>query len=163
MFCSFRTVCHLMCMSYTILVMSAHNFPTFANLITKKSQKHPEKYPKNPPKQNPKNLQKSPIHISGNMCQNYINILNDLKRKNNWYFLAGFNFKHFILFQYYFWSNYWGVRYANFQYKTPTKENLLFYLIWVDREMFRNDRRHTRAHLCLKGGQGVPKGKKNLS
>ena len=129
MFCSFRTVCHLMCMSYTILVMSAHNFPTFANLITKKSQKHPEKYPKNPQKQNPKNLQKSPFHISGNMCQNYINILNDLKRKNNWYFLAGFNFKHFILFQYYFWSNYWGVRYANFQYKTPTKENLLFYLI----------------------------------
>ena len=50
--------------------MSAHNFPTFANLITKKSQKRPEKsrkIQKNPQKQNPKNLQKSPFHIFGNM------------------------------------------------------------------------------------------------
>ena len=95
-------------------------------LITKKSQKRPEIFPQNPQKENPKNLQKSPFHIFGSMN---LSIINDLKRKNNWYFYAVFNFKHFILFQYYFWSNYWGVRYANFQYKTPTKENLLFYLI----------------------------------
>ena len=47
--------------------MYAHNFPTFANLITKKSQKRPEKSPQNPQKQNPKNLQKSPFHIFGSM------------------------------------------------------------------------------------------------
>ena len=28
------------------------------------------------------------------------------------------------------------MRYANFQYKTPTKENLLFYLIYKDIESF---------------------------